>query len=136
MKPMGENIEGAINRKNIHQVEKRQHQPYPFKQVAGTRIAVFNHHRYRSENGVDDKEVEGAGGKTFEKTTYRTEDTRAEDQQVHEKDVRSYYPGEYEGFISAVALDRHLAKVVINSMNDGPCRMNQPDCVWIVEIQG
>jgi hypothetical protein len=93
MDMVAKKIKGTIYSDDIHEVEKRQHQPDPLEKITRTRIPVFNDYGYCTENTINNEKVKSVGGKTFEKTTYGPENTRAKHEQVHEQDVGTYNPG-------------------------------------------
>lgn len=120
-------VESPIYRTDIHQIEKRQHEPDPLKQVSRRRIAVFDHHRKGAEYTINQEKVYTTGGKTLEKTRKGAKDAGAENQQVHKQDVGHHDPYKNHRFLTAVALYRHQAKVTISHNRWFAGQMNWPN---------
>ena len=65
---MGKDVKGAIHCTYVHQIKKWQHQPHPLEEIPGSGIAVLDDDRQRSEDGIDDEEINSTGEETLDKT--------------------------------------------------------------------
>jgi hypothetical protein len=84
---------------------------------------IFNGNRYGPENAINNKKIQGADPEAFEKTPERIEDAGSENEDIHEDDIGNDYIEEDQGFLVAIPLDRHGAKVGNCVTRPGPIRL-------------
>jgi hypothetical protein len=96
---------------NIQQIEERQHEPHPFKEVTRSRIPVFDKDCQRAKDSIRYKKVNSAGKKALNKTWKGTEYAAAKNEQVYKQDVGGDDPGKNDWLPATIALYPHTAKV-------------------------